>query len=132
MSGAKRRPRETGFATAEWMMAVGLSFLFMVMMVNFIAVQYGRGVLRAAADEGARTGARVVSDPVSVCQARENQILDGLGSMAGNVQATCVQQGGQIHAQASAQFKGWLPGIPTFNENANAISHAEKAPAPAP
>jgi hypothetical protein len=131
----ERRNSEGGFTSVEWMVAVAFSLLVMVMLVNFIAIQYGRGVLRAAADEGARAGNRVnlqnPTAPLSACQAREKDLLDGLGSMASDVQFNCRYVNGQnVQAQASATFKGWLAFVPSVAETATASSVSEQQRAP--
>ena len=54
----RRLDRAHGFVTMGFVLAVGFSMLFFVLLANLLAVQYGRGVVRAALDEGARHGAR--------------------------------------------------------------------------
>ena len=78
----RSRRNERGFTSIEWLVAVAFSMIVMVVIINLIAVQYGRGVIRAAADEGARSGARVDIDQIRACQEREQNVLDSLGRMA--------------------------------------------------
>jgi len=120
--------RQGGFASIEWMVAVGFSFLFLVMVSNLVLVQYGQGLVRASVDEAARAGARFSSDPVTSCRNRAQDVLDGVGRLASNIEISCVVVNGQVRATTSADFEGWLPGIPSFHENAVATSGQEVAP----
>jgi hypothetical protein len=127
MSDARKARNDDGFLSVEYMVSVALSLAFLVMMVNFVVLQYGRGVVRASADEGARAGARVSADAVASCTDRGHQVLRGLGKLA-TVQYSCSIQGQQMVATADAKFTPWFPGVPTFSENATAYSVKEVKP----
>src|SRR5438105_4786085 len=85
----RKRRSDAGFLSVELMVAVGFSLVFLVFLVNFIFIQYGKGVIRAAADEGARAGSRVDATEV-VCQQRAESIMDSLGAMASKPKITCT------------------------------------------
>lgn len=110
------------------MVAVAFSFLLLVMLTNLVLVQYGRGLVRAAVDEGVRAGARFDADPVGACEERAKSVLDGIGKLGSDITITCQPAGDQVQATANAKFEGWLPVVPTFEENATAISRKEVAP----
>jgi len=119
---------ESAFISVEIMVATAFSILFLVMMTNFVVIQFARGVVRAAADEGARAGARVVTDPIASCNNRAHSVIDGSGKMVAGTQITCAIVGDQIQATALAKFQPWMPGIPVINERVIAISHKEEVP----
>ncbi len=122
------RRSERGFVSVEFMVATCFSFLLLVMVTNLVLVQYGRGIVRASVDESARAGARFSTDPIASCKKRQSDVVGGLGKLATNVESKCELVNGQIRASASADFPGWLPGVPTFHENSVALSGQEKAP----
>ena len=59
--------------TVQYVVAVALSLLVFVMMANFIVFLYARGVVRAAVDEGARTGGRTGAGSAE-CEARAGAV----------------------------------------------------------
>lgn len=120
--------RERGFISVEYMMAVAFTLLFLVMMTNLVVVQYGRGVVRAAVDEGARAGA-LVDNSLDRCNERATSMLDNISGIGKANDVRCIIEGDQVEARASVQFAAWLPGIPTMTENATAVSRKERAPA---
>lgn len=124
----RHRPNESAFATVEFMVAVAFSFLLLVMVANLILVQYGRGVVRAAVDEGARAGARFEVDAVDTCEARVDAVIGTLGKMGNDVTVSCTLTDEQVRATATASFEGWLPVVPTFTEEASALARKEVAP----
>jgi hypothetical protein len=110
-----RGSTEGGYVTAGFVAAVALSLLLFVTLANLVVFQYGRGVVRAALDEGVRAGARA-SDPVPACRARAGEVLgDLLGGTAGNeVALACRQAGDLVEADAEVVFRGWLPAVPDW------------------
>jgi hypothetical protein len=126
-TGGKSRD-ETGFISIQYVMAAGFSLLFLVMMMNLVAIQYGRSVVRASADEASRAGARVVTDPVKSCDDRAHAVAAQVERLASSVEVRCQIVGSQMQATAVAHFPSWLPGMPTFTEEATAVSRREVAP----
>ena len=127
-SGPRRDPGPAdGFATAGFIVAVGFSMLFFVLLANLMAVQYGRGVVRAALDEGARHGARYGASG-SACQDRIREVVGGLlgGVMGSGVSYRC--EGDSIRTRASAEvvFPAWLPAIPEFRFQMAATAAVER------
>lgn len=117
-------------ATVEIMVIVTFSLLILVTIANLIAVQFGRGTLRAAVDEAARVGARLSDDPIATCERRQAELLSGLGKVARNVNGQCEIVDGVVTARASATFTGWI--IPDITQEASAGSVQELAPPPPP
>lgn len=128
MTNAKGRRSDTGFVSVEFLVAVCFSLLFMVYLSNFILIQYGRGLMRAAVDEGARAGARVTDNPVGNCEVRIADVLDGMGGLGRDITYSCSVVGEQMQATAVAAFQPWVPGVPTISSEATAYSVKEEAP----
>src|SRR5687767_14418010 len=107
---------ERGFLTPQMVLAIALSFVVLVMMVNLIVFQYGRGAVRAAVDEGVRRGTR---EPASVadCEARAREIVESLlgGPMGEGISIGCAEADGQMGAEAKVVFRSWLPGVPDWS-----------------
>jgi len=100
-----------------------------VLLANFVVDQYGRGVLRAAVDEGARAGAQE-GNTLDDCQARAAAVTGDLlrGSLGSTVQILCGEANGTVTSRATAAFPGWLPGVPTWNVAIEGRSTREQGP----
>lgn len=121
--------REHGFVTVQYVAVVGLSLVFVVVLLNLVVFQYGRGVVRAALDEGVRAGARATAGE-SECEARAGDVLADLlgGAMGSGVTLRCTDNGSHLHATADVVFVGWLPAVPDWRFTAEAASVREQAP----
>jgi len=127
---------EGGFVTLEYVLAVGLSMLVLVVMANFIVFQYGRGVVRAAVDQGVRAGSRAGSQAgarVSTCEQAAQQVLDdllggGRGSMGRGVSIACSEAGGRLDANARGRFASWLRAVPDWSFTSTATAVVEPSP----
>ena len=107
--------REGGFVTAQFVVVVALSLLFFTMMANVIVFMYGRGVVRAALEEGVRAASPAAAT-AATCQRAAGETLRSLlgGSMGAEVRIDCRIGGGEVHATATGRFRGWLPGMPDW------------------
>lgn len=125
----RRLGDERGFLTPQMVLAVALSFLVLVAMVNLIVFQYGRGAVRAALDEGVRRGTR---EPAAVadCEARAREVIDSLlgGPMGQGVSIGCAEAEGQMRAEANVVFRSWIPGVPDWSFSIGAAGVKEEAP----
>jgi hypothetical protein len=87
--------------------------VFLAILLNLIAIQYARGVVRAALDEGVR---RAAPAPASVtdCYEGMSDVLEDLmaGPLGEEVTTSCVVAAGQVTAFAKARFAAWVPGVP--------------------
>ena len=90
---------------------------------------YGRGVVRAAVDDGARAGAKV-GDSVARCQARAQETMTGLlrGTMGDGVTITCTDDGQEVLAHADVRFVAWAPAVPDWTFSITATSRRTPAP----
>jgi hypothetical protein len=66
--------RQGGFVTAQFVVVVGLSLLFFTMMANVIVFMYGRGVVRAALEEGVRAASPAAATSV-ICQREVDETM---------------------------------------------------------
>lgn len=119
---------QRGLVTIELMVIIGISFLLLVLVTNLIAVQFGLGILRAAADEGARAGSRVSVDAVGSCNTKQQEVLNGIGKFAQNITHECVIENDRMIARVSGSFSIWLPGVDDITQSASASSRKEEAP----
>lgn len=117
---------EGAFLTIQFVFAVGLSLLVLTLGANLIAWQYGRGVVRAALDEGVRSGARMPPDPV-ICEQRARSALEDLlgGSMGDGVTFGCWLEGDRVVAEAEVTFASWVAPVPDWSFTARAVARAE-------
>lgn len=118
---------ERGMATVQYVVIAGLSLFLFVAFANLIVFQYGRGVVRAALDEGVRAGAPLGAQP-SDCQARLDGFLDDLlgGEMGRGVDGECGIDGDFVVATATVHFEGWV--IPDWDFNLSATAVKESLP----
>ena len=104
---------ERGFITAQFMVVAALSMAFMALLLYLIALQYARGVLRAALDEGVRVGAPAAATE-SDCLRGTSRVLADLmaGPLGQDVTISCVFLDDLVVASAQGAFAGWFPGVP--------------------
>ena len=119
---ALRGRGESGFTTAAYMLAVGLSLLPFVWFANLGVYLYGRGAVRDALDEGARAGARVGVDSAAVSEQRVQGILANVlgGSLGKGVTVSCDEGDGVVRARARVEFHSFLPPVPDWRFSATA------------
>ncbi len=105
--------RERGFATIQHVVAAGLALVFFVVLSNLVVMQYGRGVLRSALDEGARAGALSGAGPAE-CHSRVTGVLGDLlsGPLFSDLEWSCSRDGGWMVASATGTLAGWFPLVP--------------------
>lgn len=81
---------------------------------NVVVIQYGRGAIQSALDQGARAGS--VTRSADICEAVAEDVLSQLlgGVMGDAVDLACTTSGGVVVASATAVFEGWTPIVPDF------------------
>ena len=106
---ADRRLREQGVTSVQFLLAGALSLILFLVFANLIVVQYGRGAIRSALDQGARVGA--VTGALSGCESRIEAVLGQLlgGDMGESAQIHCEVIGDLVVAHGSAVFPSWTP-----------------------
>ncbi|MGH8958665.1 MAG: hypothetical protein ACRDVK_08305 [Acidimicrobiia bacterium] len=95
------------------MVVAALSMAFMALMLYLIALQYARGVLRAALDEGVRIGAPAAATEADCFEAISRVVTDLMGGPLGqDLAIQCVFHDDRVVASAQGAFIGWFPGVP--------------------
>lgn len=119
---------EDGDVVLPYTAAIAMSLVLFVMMANVIVAMYGRGVVRAALDEGVRTGSRATNGEAE-CEQRAQETLGQLlgGPMGDGVRFDCAEQDGRVVALATVSFASWVPGIPPFTFDVGASAVKEQA-----
>jgi hypothetical protein len=85
-----------------------MAMLLFVVLANLVVVQYGRGALRSAVEQGARAGS---VGGVEACQQNAQDVVDDLlgGRMGDDVALRCSIAAGTMVAQVTATFESWTP-----------------------
>ena len=111
---AHRRLSDRGVTSVQFLLASGLGLLLFLALANLVVVEYGRGALRSALDQGARVGS--VNSSVEECQRRIGQVLDQLlgGRMGDSVVTDCVIGPVSVTASGRGVFSSWTPLTPDF------------------
>jgi hypothetical protein len=119
--------RDRGAITIATTFAVGVVLSITVMVANVLVFQYGRGAVRAALDEGVRTGSRATAGTgAAVCEQIARNTLDQLAAGLGQgVDIRCADTGDQIVATADVHFDGWLAGITDYDATFTASASRE-------
>jgi Flp pilus assembly protein TadG len=123
---ARRNQGDDGATFVTLVVASGIVLLLLAGIVQVIVFQYGKGTVRAALDEAARSGARSTSS-VEVCQARAANVLHDLlaGQMGNGVTVTCIDRGDRIGVTARVQFQGWFGSLTDYHTTLSASAVKE-------
>lgn len=110
---AAQRLDEEGVTSVQFLLASALGLLLFLTVANIVVVQYGRGALRSALEQGARVG--TVSG-ATACEATAGAVVEQLigGAMSDGLEVVCVDEGATIRAGGSAVFTSWTPLTPDY------------------
>lgn len=125
---ADRGLSERGVTSVQFLLASGLTLLLFLTLANLVVVQYGRGALRSALDQGARVGA--ISSSIAQCEQRVDDVLGQLlgGRMGDDVVASCEVGAEVASATGQARFVSWTPFTPDFVVEMTAVATREVPP----
>ena len=95
------------------MLASALALILFLALANLMVVQYGRGAVRSALEQGARVG--TLGGP-GVCEETAIRVVENLlgGRMSDDLELSCAGSGDAMVASASATFESWTPLTPDF------------------
>ncbi len=131
MNGAPR-PRcadhEGGFLTVQYALAVGLSFIMLVLVANLLVDLYARAAVRDALEEGTRAVVPVDAAP-GACADRARDVVHNLlrGPIGRDIHIRCESDDGVVTATAVVRLPSWLPGLtPDWRFAARAIAIRER------
>lgn len=115
---------DRGVSSVQFVLASALALFLFVALANLVVVQYGRGAVRSALEQGARVG---TTAGVTACEVTARQVVDDLlgGRMSDGLVLGCSPAGGTVVASASVTFESWTPLTPDFSFSLEARSVAE-------
>lgn len=110
---ATRRVGDRGISSIQFVLASALALVLFLALANLIVVQYGRGAVRSALEQGARSGSTAGA---LACEATARQVISDLlgGRMSEGLVVGCEVQGGTMVSSASVTFDSWTPLTPDF------------------
>ena len=128
----KSHSHERGEVGVGIMLAVAITFIVAVAVVNVLTVMYGQAVIRSALDEGVRAGSRVDGGP-EVCKRQAETVRQDLlgGRLGDRIAISCsLPTPGTLVAVAHATFDSPLPGVPswTIRSEATAVQEVSATP----
>ena len=105
---ATRRVGDRGVSSVQFVLASGLALVLFLALANLVVVQYGRGAVRSALEQGARAGS---TSGVFACEATARQVIADLlgGRMSDGLTLGCAVEGPAMVASASVTFESWTP-----------------------
>lgn len=122
------RSRERGFVTIQYVLAVGLSFVLLVLVANLLVDLYARAAVRDALDEGTHAAVAVDASPAA-CQQRAHDAVANLlrGPIGRDVAINCSLHATTVTATADVRLGSWLPLIvPDWRFTVRAVAEREQ------
>jgi hypothetical protein len=100
--------------SVQFLLASALALILFLAFANLVVVQYGRGALRSALEQGARAGA--VSGSTTDCEAVAVDVISQLlgGRMSEGLTVDCAASSGVMVATGRATFESWTVLTPDF------------------
>ena len=123
----RRRCRgDRGATFIALVMATGVVLVLVTAILQVIVFQYGKGAVRAALDEAARSAARSPTS-VETCQARAANALGDLlgGAMGDGVEVSCIDGPDRVTVTANVHFDGWFGSLTDYNATLTASAAKE-------
>lgn len=105
---------ERGVTSIQFVLVGALTLVLFLALANLVVVQYGRGAMRSALDQGVRVGA--VTGSTVGCEQRVASVLGQLlgGEMGKSALISCEIDGAVVTARGVAVFESWTPFTPDF------------------
>lgn len=107
-------PGDRGISSVQFLLSSALGLLMFLILANLVVVQYGRGAIRSALEQGARAGA--LTEDATECVARAEEVIGQLlgGRMSDGLDLECTASGSAMVASGTGSFESWTPMIPDF------------------
>lgn len=111
---AAGRVADRGVGSIQFVLASALALFVFLALANLVVVQYGRGAVRSALEQGARVG---TLRGVGGCEETAHGVVQDLlgGRMSDDLEVTCSMSGSSMVASASGAFESWTPLTPDFS-----------------
>ncbi len=112
---ADRRLRDSGVTSVQFVFASVLALVVFLALANIVVVQFTRGAMRSALDQGVRVGA--IHQSTTVCEARIAAVLGDLlaGEIGDTIGFGCSIDGGLMTATVSGVVDSWTPFATEFD-----------------
>jgi hypothetical protein len=125
---AAGRLSERGMTSVQFLLASALGLVLFLTLANIVVVQYGRGAIRSALEQGARVGA--ITGSVARCETRVDDVLSQLlgGQMGVGIAARCTVSATVVRASGVGSFRSWTPLSPDFGVDIQALATREILP----
>lgn len=119
---------DRGVSSVQFLLASALGLLLFVALANLVVVQYGKGALRSALEQGVRAGS--LSGDARACAEKVEAVVGELlaGRMSDQLSTSCEAAGGMMSATASVVFRAWTPLTPDFRFELESTSIIEPPP----
>ena len=115
----QRESADTGSVVLAQVVALGGLLVFVVLCAQMLLWSYGRGAVRAAAQEAVQIGSRP-DRTIHDCEARFAEVVGGLlgGSLGDGVKPPICRLGvDRVELEVEVHFGGWLPGVPDWTQH---------------
>jgi len=101
-------------SSVQFVLASALALFLFVALANLVVVQYGRGAVRSALEQGARAG---TVGGMERCEETAIQVVEDLlgGRMSDGLIVGCSLSGAGVVAEAEVTFRSWTPLTPDFS-----------------
>lgn len=125
---ADKRLSDQGVTSIQFLLAAALALVFFLALANLVVIQYGRGAIKSALDQGVRAGA-ISADPRD-CEGKALDVVGQLlgGRMSDDFVVVCSATGRLMMARGSAVFESWTPLAPDIE--VRLVSQALVEPSP--
>lgn len=100
---------DRGVSSVQFILASALGLFLFVALANLVVVQYGRGALQSALEQGVRAG--TVQGESAACEEKAEEVVGQLlgGRMSDGLAVSCRVVGTTIVASGLAVFPSWTP-----------------------
>ena len=100
---------DRGVSSVQFLAASALGLVLFVGLANLVVVQYGKGALRSALEQGVRAGS--VAADSTACVEKIDEVVSQLlgGRMSAELVVDCQLRGSTISATGDAVFRSWTP-----------------------
>lgn len=125
---ADRRVTDRGISSVQFILASALALVLFLALANLVVVQYGRGAVRSALEQGARAGA--VSASTARCEVVAQDVVNQLlgGRMSDGLVIRCSIEGDRMVARGAAVFETWTPLAPDIAIDMTGLASLEAGP----
>lgn len=119
---------DRGITSVQFLLASALGLVMFLTLANLVVVQYGRGAIRSALEQGARAGA--LTEDAADCVAQAERVVSQLlgGRMSDGLDLWCAEAGSAMVASATVTFDSWTPFVADFEIEINSEAVLEAIP----